>query len=183
MSLVKGDTVKLEFGEALMCHKAAIYLIKMAHYEADQPQRYNRGLNLHEYIAEYAETVGAEMAVARYFDLPFDAFESKRKIKADVGENLEVKWTHWHDGQLIIHEYDRNSDIAILVTGYYPFYRLAGWIPVVMAKKDKYRHHNQPNWWISQHNLMPIDTLIRSSYGASISNLPKVQEGNQARDI
>ena len=170
--MIVGQTVKIELAEAIACHEAAIHLIKAANYTPDMAKRYNKNLTFHEYVAEYAETVSAELVVAKYLNLPFDPFESKFKIKADVGDIFEVKWTHWDDGNLIVHEYDRNTDIAILVTGKYPFYRIAGWIPVAIAKRDRYRHHSQPNWWIAQHHLMPIDTLIRSNYGADLPRLP-----------
>lgn len=176
--MIVGDTVKLEFGEALVCHKAAIHQVEHENNSPERPAYYQKGKRLHEYIAELAESIGSEWAVAKYYGFDFDPYKAKYKIEADVGKNLEIKWTHWSDGQLIIHEYDRNSDIAVLVTGNYPFYRLAGWIPVVIAKKDRYRHHNQPNWWIAQHHLMPIDTLIRSNYGADLPILPQLRKEN-----
>jgi len=58
---------------------------------------------------------------------------------------------------MIIHEYDRPTDIAVLVTGKAPHYYIAGWIPVAMAQRPKYRHSKQPNWWVSQINLQPIE--------------------------
>jgi hypothetical protein len=87
------------------------------------------------------------------------------KKKADVGDKFEVKWTKYTIGQLIVHEYDRTSDIAILVTGSSPHYFIAGWIPVSVAQKPRYRHSQQPNWWVSQINLQPIETLRKALYG------------------
>lgn len=170
--MIVGDTVKLSEADAYECHYAALWISENGGNPATNAGHYNKGLTWHESMAELAEAIASELVVARYFNLPIDLYQSRYKISADVGKNLEIKWTHWADGQLIIHEYDRNQDIAILVTGQYPYYQIRGWIPVAMAKKDKYRHHSQPNWWISQRNLMPIETLIRSSYGSAISNLP-----------
>lgn len=172
--MIVGDTVKLSEADAYECHYAALWLTETGGNPRKLSGHYNKGLSWHESIAEFSESIAAELVVARYFNLPIDLYESKYKIKADVGNLLEIKWTHWHDGQLIIHEYDRNEDIAVLVTGQYPYYYIKGWIPVAMAKKDKYRHHSQPNWWITQRNLMPIDTLIRSSYGSAVSSLPQM---------
>ena len=56
-------------------------------------QRYNQKLNNHERVTEYAESLGAELVVARYFGLDFDINGSKAKREADVGKGLEVKWT------------------------------------------------------------------------------------------
>jgi hypothetical protein len=70
-------------------------------------------------------------------------------------------------GQLIVHEYDRSDDIAVLVTGQVPNLYIAGWIPIAMAKRPKYKHSKQPNWWVTQINLQPIGNLVRSTYGHS----------------
>jgi hypothetical protein len=87
------------------------------------------------------------------------------KKKADVGDKFEVKWTKYITGQLIVYEYDRTSDIAILVTGQSPHYFIAGWIPVSIAQKPRFRHSHQPTWWVSQINLQPIDNLRKSIHG------------------
>jgi hypothetical protein len=170
-AMINGNTVKLSEADAMEIHYAALWCIEHGGNPRYNAGHYNKGLTWHESVAEFAESLSAELVVARYFNLPIDLYASKYKIQADVGEIIEVKWTHWHDGQLIIHEYDRDQDIAILVTGQYPYYTIRGWIPVAMAKKDKYRHHGQPNWWINQRNLMPIDTLIRSNYGQAIARM------------
>ena len=97
--------------------------------------------------------------------LPFDPFEQKGKVKADVGHKFEVRWTKYDGGQLIVHEYDRPSDVAILVTGKSPRYVIAGWIPIAMAQKDRYRSSTQPNWWVTQINIHPIENLRKTTYG------------------
>lgn len=169
--LIGNDTIKISEDEAYLCFEAAWNLTKKGGNPRNNAGHYNYAIGWFKSMAEFAESIASEWAVAKYLEAPFDPFAMKKKIQADVGEIFEVKWTHWQDGQLIIHEYDRNSDIAILVTGQYPYYKLAGWIPVAVAKRDRYRHHNQPNWWISQNNLMPIDTLVSSDYGKDIARL------------
>ena len=172
--MTKDNVVKLSELDAYGCHYAALWLMETGGNPHRSNKYFNKGLTWHESVAEYSESIAAELVVARFFDLPIDLYTSKYKIQADVGQALEIKWTHWSDGQLIVHEYDRNQDIAILVTGQYPYYSIRGWIPVAMAKKDKYRHHSQSNWWINQRNLMPINTLIRSNYGQAIANMPQM---------
>jgi hypothetical protein len=124
-------------------------------------------LGTFEYLVECAEAIGSEWVVAKYFDLPFDPYENKFKVKADVGNAIEVRWTKYVAGQLIIHEYDSPNDIAVLVTGQAPHYFIAGWIPIAIAKRPKYRHSKQPNWWVTQINLQPIENLRKSNYGHS----------------
>lgn len=151
--------------QVIECHEAAV-----AHYKKDSfinpaaASTYTKEKNLHELIAQYAEALGAEMVVAKYYGLRYDPMESKHKTAADVGAHYEIKWTHYDQGQLIIYEHDRAEDIAILVTGNSPKYRIAGWIPIAVARKDRYRHRSQPTWWLTQANLQPIETLARSVY-------------------
>jgi len=159
--------VTLDREEALLCHISAWIMAKKYCWNGTGTQRtYTKDKTLHESIAQDAEAIGSEWAVAKYFNLDFDPFEEKGKEKADVGKGIEVRWTKYSEGQLIVHEYDRSTDIAVLVTGNSSTaYNIVGWIPIAIAKRDKYRHSRQPNWWVSQPNLQPIENLVRSNYG------------------
>ena len=154
--------------EQITCHEAAV-----SHYKADtflhpgMDSTYTKDKNLHELIAQYAEALGAEWVVAKYLSADYDPFVSKYKEAADVGSQIEVRWTKYVAGQLIVHEYDRPNDIAVLVTGQAPHYFIAGWIPIAIAQRAKYRHSKQPNWWVTQINLQPIENLRKSNYGQS----------------
>jgi hypothetical protein len=46
--------------------------------------------------------------------------------------------------------------------------KIMGWMPVVVAKKPRYRNSSQNNWSVPQINLQPIETLQRSNYAHSI---------------
>jgi hypothetical protein len=153
--------------EEIICMLAAVKFAADNNKFSDNPQRHQKDLGTFEYLVESAETIGSEWVVAKYFNLSFDPYEQKRKVKADVGNAIEVKWTKYVTGQLIIHEYDRPTDIAVLVTGQSPHYFIAGWIPIAMAQRPKYRHSKQPNWWVTQINLQPIENLRKSNYGQS----------------
>ena len=54
-------------------------------------------LNLFQDIARNSEALGAENAVAKYFDLPFEGTVNTFKNQADVSWNLEVKHTPWKE--------------------------------------------------------------------------------------
>jgi hypothetical protein len=152
--------------EEFICHEAAIHLARQnTDYWQTREGGYSREKTLHDLIAQDAESIASEWVVAKYLELPFDPFEQKGKRKADVGANFEVRWTKYDGGQLIVHEYDRPNDVAILVTGKSPRYFIAGWIPVAVAKKDRYRSSSQPNWWVSQINLRPIENLRKTNNG------------------
>ena len=106
----------LTHDEQMICMLSAIKWEADTHKGIDNPQRYQKELTMYEYLVESAEAIGSEWVVAKYFDLPFDPYESKWKQKADVGNSIEVRWTKYVAGQLIVHEYDRPNDIAVLVT-------------------------------------------------------------------
>lgn len=148
--------------DELTCIKAALHHIEATNERPDKSARYDRSVNFPGYVAQYAETLASELVVARYFGIDYDPYDIKFKDRADVGNGIEVRYTPYEQGTLIVHEYDRTTDIAVLVTGRSPVYHIAGWIPVAMAQKPKYRHSKQPNWWVSQINLQPIENLVRS---------------------
>jgi hypothetical protein len=120
-------------------------------------------VNFFESIARDGEAAGAELALAQYFGLDdFELSVNTFKNQADMGSRIECKWTRWQDGHLIIKESDRNQDIAVLVVGQSPTYYVVGWIPVAIAKKDRFKHEKSNSWWVSQVNLRPIETFQRS---------------------
>jgi hypothetical protein len=133
----------------------------------ESPAKVDRSIqkvNLHEGIARDAEAIGAEMVVANYFGIKnFEPTVGGFKLHADIGGNVEVKWTSYKEGHLLISERDRDSDIAILVTGKSPTYYIAGWIPVKSAKDAK-RRRKDGAYWINQDDLFPIGDLARSVY-------------------
>jgi hypothetical protein len=148
-----------------LSHLAAI---KMLCETTDQTMgsepRYHRGLNFHEKVTELAQAIEAEWIVAKYYGRDFDPFASKYKRVADVGNGIEVK--HTESGfHLIIYPNDRNTDVAVLVTGKSPEFHITGWIPVSMAKRPRFKKSTQDSWWVNMRDLQPIETLIRSSYG------------------
>jgi len=124
--------------------------------------------NYHEFIWQKAEGAGAEMAVAAYFgDYGFVPKVNTFHDEADVGENIEVKWTKHQNGHLIIQNRPnpRPNDVAILVTGFSPVYILLGWMPVHMAMTPRYKHPHQDNYWVPRSSLFEMQYLKRSNYG------------------
>jgi len=130
-------------------------------------QRYNSKLNNYERVTEYAESLGAEMVVARYFGLDYDVNVSNGKRNADVGKGIECKWTSYINGSLIIYPNDRVDDVAVLVVGRSPEYYIVGWLPVKDAMQKHFKNTQQDSWWVNQDSLNPIGDLVRSSYAAT----------------
>ena len=135
--------------EELMVLRSIECGIKRAHSYKPQfegvttKKNYDQELNggsFIEFTEKQIDAVGAECAVAEY--LGFNDYLPSNKTykdKADVGQNIEVKHTYREQGNLINSGIDRNSDLAVLVTGRCPTYYLAGWIWVDDAQNDKYK--------------------------------------------
>ena len=134
----------------------------------DSNQYGQRFANYHEFIWQKAEACGAETAVANYFgDYGFTPKVDVVHEEADVGENIEVKWTKHAHGHLIVQnkQYERDDMVAILVTGLSPVYLVMGWMPLHMIMQPKYKHPNQGNYWVPKSNLFEMQYLKRSNYG------------------
>jgi hypothetical protein len=163
------NRVVLDYAQEIEAHQVGFARVYALKGRPDHPGRFNKGISLHEFIAENAEAVGAEMAVAQFFGVRgFKPTLNTFKNEADVGGRLEVKWTKYDNGSLIINKTDRQQDVAILVTGRSPVYQLAGWIPVSMARQAIFHHRLQDNYWVTQRDLFPITDLRSSTYGNSI---------------
>jgi len=160
-------TIDLETEQA--CHEAAFRKYTKANGVLGSTPRYNSALNFHERIAEYAESLASEVVVAQMLEIDYDLSLNTFKQFADVGTNIEVRWSKYDAGHLIVYPRDRDGDIAILVTGKSPTYRIAGWLPVLIAKSRRYKHSSQDSWWIDQKNLQPMENLLRSSHGVNKS--------------
>ena len=98
------------------------------------------GGDFSEFTVKQINAAGAESAVGEYLGyLNFEPHNGAFKDIADVGENVEVKHTHRHTGNLIITYLDRDDDIAVLVRGHMPTYTLVGWMDVAQCKNEGYR--------------------------------------------
>jgi hypothetical protein len=160
--------IKPTIEDKVLAHTVALERIAEIGGHPDHDSRYDKRLGFHDYVAQVAESIVAEILVARYLGyVNFDPRASRFKQTADVGSNIEVRWTRYDTGSLIVYENDRVTDVAVLVTGRSPNYNLAGWIPVAIAKKPRYKSSTQPTWWVTQQNLQPIETLKGSNYGTA----------------
>jgi len=110
---------------------------------------------------------GAEIAVAKSLRIAnFKPRVNTFKDEPDIDWNglpIEVKWTSWLAGHLIIQPSDRDDDVAILCTGTAPDYKVIGYLPIAAAKKTRFLHKSG-SYWVSQINLRPIETITKSIY-------------------
>ena len=168
MSGMSTKMIKMKISEAdewAIHNRAAQVVFSLD--DLSRVQRYNSKLNNYERVTEYAESLGAEMVVARYFGLDYDVNVSNGKRNADVGKGIECKWTSYINGSLIIYPNDRVDDVAVLVVGRSPEYYIVGWLPVKDAMQKHFKNTQQDSWWVNQDSLNPIGDLVRSSYAAT----------------
>ena len=158
--------MKVCYEDMLKSLHVATERIKAINGKPDAKCNYTRDISFFEYVCQMAESICAEIVVARYLGYKdFEPTINTFKNEADVGSQFEVKWTKYANGAMIIYDNDRNSDIAILVTGKSPNYEIRGWLPVSIAKSKPWRRRDQPTFWVEQYNLHPIENLKRSSHG------------------
>ena len=163
------DRVILDRSQEITAHRTA--LERAAVMSEEWFRLYGQQLNYHEMIAQHAESVGAEIAVAEYFGLRgFMPSVNTFKAEADVSVNearIEVKHTRNLMGHLILQESQRSrpNDVCILVVGKSPVYQLVGLTVAHMAMAPKYKHTLQGNYWVSQRNLFEMKYLRSSNYG------------------
>jgi hypothetical protein len=172
MRLMQGlmlDRVILDRAQEITAHRTA--LDRAAVMSDEWFRLFNQALNYHEMIAQHAESVGAEIAVAEYFGVRgFMPSIHTFKDEADVNvqeARIEVKHTKYANGHLILQESQRSrpNDVCILVSGRSPVYQLLGWMPAHMAMVDKYKHSQQGNYWVNHRNLFEMKYLRSSNYG------------------
>ena len=149
--------------EEVQCMIAAI---QHCHEKSvDHSSRIVKNLSWFEYVAQMAESMAAELVVAKRLGYDYTPGITWDKSQADVGQHIEVKWSANPNSNLWIQPSDREDrDIAVLVTGHSPKLHIVGWMPVGVAKRPRYKNTNQDNWSVPQTNLQPIETLARSNY-------------------
>lgn len=161
--------VTLNYDEVVKAHEIGFKRAKEVNWTGDNhARRKSLNSNYHSFIAELSESVASEMVVAKWLGLvDFEPTVNGFKNQADVGSQIEVKWTRWHDGHLIINHYDRDTDIAFLVTGQSPIYLIVGWTPIKASKVPQHWVNAENNWWVPQKELRPMDTLKGSIYATT----------------
>ena len=163
------DRVILDRSQEITAHRTA--LERAAVMSEEWFRLFNQSLNYHEMIAQHAESVGAEIAVAEYFGLrgfvpSINTFKDEADVDIDIAR-IEVKHTKYSNGHLILQESQRSrpNDVCILVYGKSPVYQLLGWMPAHMAMMPRYKHTQQGNYWVSHRNLFEMKYLRSSNYG------------------
>lgn len=109
-----------------------------------------------------ARGIVAEIVAARLTGLKWDRSMLKsgyrrRRKRADIGTNVEVRNTQRNDGPLALYENDPDHRIALLVTGTDPF-TLRGWgVVKKLRRREFFTRDREPHrWLIPQELLSPM---------------------------
>jgi hypothetical protein len=131
------------------------------------------------------EGTAAEMAVAKYLGCywqPLAPGGDLSKMRADIGDYIEVRSTLRTDGSLIVHERDGDSKLFYLVVCSAPVYTICGWLLGHEAKQREFWRSDirHPAFLVPQQSLhecaagTEVPEWIRASWGAAwaLEDLP-----------
>lgn len=86
------------------------------------------------------ESCGAELAVAKTVNQCWrmEIITDLRDKPADVGEDIEVRWTRHPNGHLYVYERDVAGRWYFLVTGQLPTFKIVGCIDGIEAMQERH---------------------------------------------
>ncbi len=103
----------------------------------------------------------AELAVAKALNA-YWSFHENKFSSGDVGD-YEVRYSTRND--LKVRE--RDTGIAISVTGYPPEFEIAGWIRAEDAKQEHWKrdfnNHGKPAYFVPHQSLRPFEELLNGA--------------------
>lgn len=110
---------------------------------------------------EDIEGAAAELCVAKelgiYWNGGIDTFKD-----ADLGLNIQVRWTPSHSNNLIVREADSDDAYYVLVTGELPTMRIHGYVQGSYAKNDYWKrapNGRPPAYFVTKDYLRPVAEL------------------------
>jgi hypothetical protein len=151
--IVNDRRLQLSLGERLTAEQAAVSFLTYADARPDYtPVKgwKDDDERKKQLILAYASEIG----VAKKLKKQWNGVNTGKR-QADVGDNIEVRWTSTE--YAIIYDYDRDTDIIFVVKGasINDLY-IVGFMPVQMAKVDAYRKEREGlpvNWFVPLSKL------------------------------
>lgn len=108
--------------------------------------------------AENIEGYCAELAVAKALKMYYSGGPGPFKA-ADVGDNIQVRWTANSGYSLIVRPDDNPEHFYFLVTGNAPYMEIKGWILGHDARDSRYQRSpngRPPAWFVPQDALSDV---------------------------
>jgi hypothetical protein len=153
--------IKLSQGDIRICEKVALERRTSA-LNKNRPQPYGP-VNGNHMKTEIQACI-AERGVAQLLGKKWhDYAEDISTLPADVGDDIQVRWTSYHTGHLILHGKDPSEHFYVLVTGTYPNMQIKGFLRGHQAKQKKYWKEKgfdgRPCYAVSQKDLDSFNYL------------------------
>ena len=121
-------------------------------------------------VATHLEGTVSELAVSIVTGLPWHAFLEVLTVAGrkppDVGEDIQVRSTHYKAGCLIAHPTDADDDrfVLVVVDSDSRHMHIVGWLPGRDCKKQIYWQDksgkNRPAYFVPQKALRPIKEIL-----------------------
>jgi hypothetical protein len=117
--------------------------VGMARYNESRKYSLNRSVRGYDAsegvrIQNDIEGAGAEIAVAKSFNVYWHGSVNVFKDYPDVGRNTQVRQTKHKTGRLIITDRDPDDQLFVLVIGEMPTYDIIGFIKGADAKREEF---------------------------------------------
>jgi len=104
----------------------------------------------------------AELSVSLLTGLPWQANEGYQKGAPDVGNYIQVRYSHYQKGHLLVRPKDPKEHLYVLVTATGRIYTLWGGLWGIEAMNDDYLKapaDRPPAYFVPQDKLQPIPIL------------------------
>jgi hypothetical protein len=108
----------------------------------------------------------AEKAVSNWLGLPWtDLLDDLSGSPADVGDNVEVRWTATNPvhGHVIAHDDDPDGFFLVGVMGELPDMWIVGWTTAGFAKQERFQNHkharNPLDFWVPAKELLMCELM------------------------
>jgi hypothetical protein len=131
------------------------------------------GLKDGDFWEKDIEGAAAELAYCKFRNLFWSGSIGSFK-SADCGQNVQIRWTKYLNGKLIVRSDDADDHYFVLVRGTAPAFEIAGWILGADAKAKQYEQ--APNGREAAY-FVPETALIKFGARAKPAQEDKTRAG------
>lgn len=136
---VELSKVELLHACAVGVYRRAMHMYALAKGEIDPSGRAGAPEPWHE-----IEGAVGEYVVAKFLNINWPGDWWTRKRTADLLPDIEVRWTKYNDGHLLIKDGDPITNRYVLVVGAIPTYYVVGWVYGNEGTKQEYYRPIKP---------------------------------------
>lgn len=125
------------------------------------------------------QSAAAEIAVAKALNQYWGAGVTQGD-QADVGSNIEVRWTRHENGKLMIRPKDKDDRPYILVRGIAPDFEIVGWIYGREGKQDCWKRDPDgkgPVYMVPEEALKSLEDAEDDGKASDAASEVSIQQG------